>query len=144
MGIVINFTYAQWTAIYPQFATTVSESAFDLTVYPLAQQYCRNDGLGPVSTAQVQTNLLGLMCSHVAQLLFGSSTQSLSPLVGRVSDASEGSVSVRTEMPPAGNPTQAWLYQTQYGAMFWAASSAYRTARYIPAPRRNINPWPYL
>ena len=141
MGVAITYTYAQWIAVYPQFASTVTEAAFDATVYPLAQQYCVNDGSGPVSTAVIQTTLIGLMCSHVAQLLFGSATQALSPLVGRVNTATEGSVSVGVEMPVPTNATQGWLYQTQYGAAFWAATSPYRTARYVPAPRRVMNPW---
>lgn len=142
MGVVVNYTYDQWIAVYPQFSSTVTSAAFTTTLYPLAQQYCRNDGGGPVTTSQIQTNLLGLMCAHIAQLVFGSSTQPLSPLVGRISDASEGSVSVKAEMPPAGNPTQAWLQQTQFGTMFWVATSPYRTMHYMPGPRRNFNPWP--
>lgn len=140
MGVIVNLTYADWSAAYPQFSTTVSQSAFDTTIYPLAQQYCRNDGGGPVTTAATQTALLGLMCAHIAQLLNGSNTQPVSPLVGRVSSASEGSVSVSVEMPSGGSPTQAWLSQTQWGAMFWAMAAPYRTARYVPGPRRVFNP----
>lgn len=142
MGVAITYTYAEWIAVYPQFTTTVSSAAFDTTVYMLAQQYCVNDGSGPVTTSAIQTTLMGLMCSHIAQLLFGSSTQPVSPLVGRVNSASEGSVSVGVDMPAATNATQGWLYQTQYGASYWAATSPYRTMRYVPAQRRNMNPWP--
>jgi hypothetical protein len=141
MGVAITYTYAEWIAVYPQFAGTVTSAAFDATVYMLSQQYCVNDGTGPVTTAAIQTTLMGLMCGHVAQLLFGSSTQAVSPLVGRVNSASEGSVSVAADMPPASNATQAWLYQTQYGAAYWAATAPYRTMRYVPAHRRNMNPW---
>lgn len=141
MGVAITYTYADWIAVFPAFSGTVTQAAFDATLYPFAQQYCPTDGTGAPTTVQITTNLVGLMCAHIAQLLFGSATQPVSPLVGRVSNASEGSVSVAVEMPPPGNPTQGWLQQTQYGTMYWVATSPYRTARYIPGPRRNMNPW---
>ena len=142
MGVAVAYTYAQWIAAYPVFTATVSDAAFTASVYPLAQQYCVNDGSGPVSTSDIQTTLLGLMCSHVAQLLYGSGNGA-AQLVGRINSATEGSVSVQADMPPATNATQAWLNQTQYGAAFWAATAQYRTMRYRAGPRRIMNPWPY-
>jgi hypothetical protein len=132
MGVAIIYTYTGWTAIYPQFAATVTQAAFDAMLYPLAQQYCVNDGSGLVSTSITQTNLMGLMCSHIAQLLFGTATQPASGIVGRVNTATEGSVSVGAEMPAPNNAIQGWLNQTQFGAMYWAATAPYRTMRYLP------------
>jgi hypothetical protein len=139
MGVAIDYTYAQWIAAYPQFTSTVTSDAFANTVYPLAQQYCRNDGGGPVSSSQIQTVLLGLMCSHIAQLLFGVNGQGPSGIVGRVTDATEGSVSVSADFPAT--PANAWFLQTQFGASFWQATAAYRVMRYIPGPRRAFNPF---
>lgn len=142
MGVVVDFTYTDWLGVYPQFTSTVTQSAFDLTIFPLTTNFCANDGSGQASTAAIQTNLLGLMASHIAQLLFGTPAQPVSPLVGRINSASEGSVSVGVDMPTTGNPTQAWLYQTQYGATYWALTAPYRTMHYRPGPRRVFNPWP--
>lgn len=144
MGVAVNFTYTQWISIFPGFTSTVTSEAFSALVYPMAQEYCVNDGSGPVSSSEIQTQLLGLMCSHIAQLLYGSSAQAARDpgLVGRITDASEGSVSAKVEMPAPTNVTQAWLQQTQYGTMFWAATAPYRTMHFMPGRRRRFNPWP--
>jgi hypothetical protein len=139
VGVQVTFSYTTWAALFPQFSNLTSNQVTGL-VLPLAEQYCRNDGGGPVTTAASQSNLLNLMVAHVAQLLFGSTTQPLSPIVGRISSATEGSVSVQADMPS--NPEAAWFYQTQYGAMFWAAMAPYRTMRYFPSARRRMSPWP--
>lgn len=139
MGVVVQFDYAAWALIFPQFSNVTSQQVTGL-VLPLAQQYCRNDGVGPVSTAATQTNLLNLMVAHCCQLLFGSVTQPLSPLVGRIGSASEGSVSVSTDFPTT--PAKAWFDQTQWGAMFWQLTAPYRTMRYLPGPRRFFGPGP--
>lgn len=139
MGVQVTFNYANWALLFPQFSNLNSTQVTTL-ILPLAQQYCRNDGGGPVTDPLIQTNLLNLMVAHVAQLMFGSVTQPLSPLVGRVSSATEGSVSVQVDMPST--PNSAWFMQTPFGAAFWQASSVYRTMRYIPGPRRCFNPWP--
>lgn len=140
MGVQIVFDYAAWAVLFPQFSNLTSDQVTTL-VLPLAEQYCRNDGGGPVSSAAIQTTLLNLMVAHVAQLLFGSTTQPVSPLIGRLDSASEGSVSLHADFPSAASATEAWFLQTQYGAMFWAATAAYRTMRYMPGPRRFFSPW---
>jgi hypothetical protein len=138
MGIQVTFDPVAFVALFPQFASITSDQLTTL-ILPLAEQYCRNDGGGPVSTAATQTNLLNLMVAHICQLFFGSNGQTPSPLVGRISNAAEGSVSVGTDFPTT--PNNAWYVQTPFGAAFWAATAPYRTMRYIPGPRRVFNPW---
>lgn len=138
MGIVVTFDFAGWQALFPQFST-LTETQVVTLVLPLAEQYCRNDGGGPVSTAATQTNLLNLMVAHICALLFGVNGQPPSPLVGRISNATEGSVSVAVDFPQT--PNSVWYNQTQFGAMFWAATAIYRTMRYMPGPCRAFNPW---
>lgn len=140
MGVSVVYTYAIWSTSFPQFWSTVTEAAFDAVIFPLAQQYCPNDGSGQAQSTLSQTNLLGLMCSHIAQLLYGTESQGAAQLVGRISNATEGSVSVTAEMPPAGDATQAWLQQTQFGLMYWAACAPYRTMQYVAGPRRRFSP----
>ena len=129
MGVIVAFSYNGWIALFPQFSnlTQVQVTGPILTV---AQQYCRNDGGGPVCDPNLQTQLLNMMVAHIAQLLFGSTTQPLSPLVGRVSNATEGSVSVTADWPTT--PNNAWYLQTEYGAMFWQLMLPYRMGRYFP------------
>lgn len=140
MGVAVDYTYAAWLAAYPEFATVVTEGQFEAMIYPQAQVYCVNSGAGPVSTSATQTVLLGLMCAHIAQLFYGSSTAPLSGITGRISSATEGSVSVQTDMPTATGGIQAWLYQTKYGIAYWAATAQYRTMRYVARPGRPTSP----
>ena len=151
MGVVVSFSYAAWIALFPQFGastpefTALTEQQVVGVILPLAEQYCRNDGGGPVTNANVQTQLLNLMVAHIAQLLFGSSRQPASSVVGRVSNASEGSVAVSVEFPTT--PTNAWYVQTQYGAAYWQLILPYRLGRYVPkvTPQRQFGlgfgPW---
>lgn len=139
MGVQINFDYTAWVAIYPQFATLTQTQVVDGAL-PIAEIYCRNDGGGPVSTTAIQTTLLGLMVAHICQLIYGINGQAPSSLVGRISGATEGSVSVATDYPAT--QASAWYLQTPFGASFWAATAVYRTMRYLPGPQRCFNPWP--
>lgn len=144
MGVIVAFNFANWSALFPQFVTTtptftaLTEDQVTGPILTLAEQYCRNDGGGPVNNTGVQTQILNLMVAHVAQLLFGSSTQPLSPLVGRISNASEGSVSVGTDFPVT--PSNAWFVQTSYGAAYWQLILPYRLGRYVPkvTPQRQF------
>lgn len=145
MGVIVNFNYTNWIKLFPMFAQNVSpEQAVDV-ILPLAEQYCRNDGGGPVNSEQSQTNLLNLMVAHIAQLLFGVNGSPPTGLVGRISNASQGSVSVATEFP-SNNPSAAWYNQTQFGAAFYQAMAPYRTMRYLPGnqrSRRATTPGPF-
>ena len=138
MGVKVDFSVANFKAAFPQFAT-LSDTQIVQGALPVAELYCRNDGGGPVSTAETQTTLLNLMVAHICQIMYGANGQQPAGIVGRVSDASEGSVSVSAEFPMT--PSNAWFMQTPFGAAFWQATAAYRTMRYVPAPRRNFNPW---
>lgn len=138
MGVRVTFNYTAWAAMFPMFGTLTQPQVVGMAL-PLAEQYCRNDGGGPVSTAATQTNLLNLMVAHICQLIFGVNGQPPSPLVGRISGATEGSVSVQTDFEQTTN--SAWYNQTPFGAAYWAATAPYRTARYVPGPRRVFSPW---
>lgn len=143
MGARAALTYEDWIAAYDVFADTVSDTAFSDVVLTTAEMFHANDGKGPVRSAKTQKVLLGLMCAHVAMLLFGTSAQKASASsgqVGRVSSASEGSVSVSMDFPTASTASEAWYLQTQYGATYWALSAPYRTMRFVGAPRRTFDP----
>ena len=83
--------------------------------------------------------LLNMLTAHIAALNAPLGGQPSSPLVGRVSNATEGTVTVATDnqYPPG---SVQWYQQTKYGAAFWAASAQYRTAIYAPGPRRSFEP----
>ena len=142
MGVMVTFDPVAWAAAYPQFSN-VSAASLTGVILPLAQVYCRNDGGGPIDDPNMQTQALGLMVAHCAQLFFGSTTQPLSSIVGRVSNASEGSVSVTTSWPEASSLNEAWLSQTQYGAAFLVLISSVTLGRYFPKQTPLQKAWIY-
>lgn len=144
MGVVA-FDYGAWAARYPELAASVSQ--------PQAQGYWNEAGLYLDNTASSlvtddsvggqRATLLNMVTAHIAQLNAYQNGQAASPLVGRISSATEGSVTVQASMD-AQPGSAAWWQQTKYGAAYWAATSHYRTARYRPGPQRQFNsyrPW---
>jgi hypothetical protein len=139
MGVAVSFDYATWVALFPQFAYLSQNQATGY--FELAGQFCRNDGGGPVSSAAIQSNLMLLATAHVAQLFAPTSGGQAPPtIVGRISNASEGSVSVATQYDAP--QAAAWWLQTPYGAAWWESTRVYRTMRYVPGPQRRFN-WPW-
>ncbi len=140
MGVAVNFNYAQWSARYPEFcgvSAPLAQAYFDE-----ASLYFRNDGTGPICNSAQQLLLLNMLTAHIAALNSGTNGQPASPLVGRVNSASEGSVSVGTDLdiPPG---SAQWYAQTKYGFAFWQATAALRTFRYIPNVRNVADPYFY-
>lgn len=134
----VAFDYALWRATYPEFSQ-ISEPAA-LSYFAVATTLHRNDGGGPVRCDATQLQLLNMLVSHIAQLFFSLDGNPSSQLVGPISTASEGSVSVGVKNLEASG-SMAWLTQTKYGALYWYAMSPYRTMRYIPGPRRVFDPF---
>src|SRR6202042_1271938 len=125
--------------VYPEFNSTVLTQPQAQEYFNLAQLYLDNTPCSVVPVLDgngqpLRIRILGMITAQIAQLLAGSSLQPVSPLVGRVSNATEGSVSVATELNV---PVEAaWFSQTLYGLMAWAALAPFRQALYIPGPRR--------
>jgi Protein of unknown function (DUF4054) len=117
----------------------VSPTEFD-NLAELAQAFLRNDGGGPVNDIQQQYLLLGLVVAHLAQLFCGSILGPATALVGQINTATEGSVSVGAVALTSLPWDAQWFAQTKYGFAFWQATRQFRTARYIPGPRRFFNP----
>jgi hypothetical protein len=141
MGVVVAFSYQAWITRYPEFADTVTSDLAG-AYFAEATIYHRNDGGGPVSTANSQSILLNMATAHIAQLYSGTAAQPASQLVGRISNASEGSVSVSADMTIEAG-TEGWWAQTKYGLSYWAATSQYRRMRYRPGFGRAIPPFPF-
>lgn len=139
-GQPIVFNYDVWVARYPEFVN-ISE--------PIAQSYFDEAGLyfancGWTASLSIAPTLLNMLTAHIAWLYAprdasgnpASTGAPASPLVGRISNATEGSVSVTTELDLAGSasPSQAFFMQTKYGMSFWQATAQFRTARYMAQP----------
>jgi hypothetical protein len=141
MGVAVTFNYDAWRTRFPEFSTTVDLNKAN-ELFAEAEIYHRNDGGGPVPTANAQTILLNYIVAHLAKLYFGTNEdhQHSGPsLVGRINNANQGSVGVQANMDlPAGSAQ--WWNQTQYGASYWLLTSVYRTMHYAPGPRRQFMP----
>jgi hypothetical protein len=128
---VAVFVYADWLLRYPEFAAVTE---------PTAQAYFDDVGALWIDNSESSTicplrRRLILMYMLVAHLAFmAKSSASGSGLAGRISSASEGSVSVSTEYNgPAG---LAWFAQSPYGQAYIQAMAGARQWRYrVPAQR---------
>lgn len=132
MGIVA-FDPVRFKARYPEFST-VSDLVLE-DYFVEATLYLNNTDTSRVQDVAQRALLLNMIVAHVAALNSGVNGAAASSLVGRMSSATEGSVSVSTEFAAPANGTEAWFYQTKYGVAYWAATARYRTAVYIPGPR---------
>jgi len=131
---LVTFNYATWVARYPEFSTVQQATAQEY--FNEATLYVNNTPAsllaGNLSTLAM---VLNMVTAHIASLsALGPDGQLASTLVGRISNATEGAVSVGTDFQVPGSA--AWFAQTRYGIAAWQALAQYRTARYVPR-RRN-------
>lgn len=144
MSAIATFDYDVWLQRYPEFTGTVDSSTAQ-ELFEEAGIYCNNSGSGRVMDPALQLRLMNMLTAHLAFLYYGSSQTEgqSSPLVGRVQNANQGSVSLATQNDYAPGTPQ-WFQQTKYGSSFWSATAQFRTMRYVVKPRRIYNPplWP--
>lgn len=126
---------------YPEFSNT--GDALLGAYFVEAGVYLNNTGTSPVCDEALRSVLLNMLVAHLALLGTGSNGQPPSSMVGRLSQATEGSVSVSTDVG-AVSGSEAWYASTKYGWAYWQATRAFRTARYLPgysvAPRIPYGP----
>lgn len=138
MGVIVAFDYAKWAARYPEFSAVNQATAEEY--FAEATMYHANDGGGPVCNSILQLTLLNMLTAHIAARYSapGGGAQAANSLVGRISNATEGSVSVGTQNE-YGPGTVQWFQQTKYGSDYWNATKQFRTMRYRPRPGTSAN-----
>jgi len=128
----VAFDYTYWSARYPELASSVAQATAAAYFFE-AGLYCDNTAMSPVHDDSVGGErylFLHMLTAHIAALYAPLGSQPSSTLVGRISNASQGSVSVQTQLDvPAGSAQ--WFAQTKYGLSFWQASARYRRFRYV-------------
>lgn len=136
------FNYAGFAARFPEFATvaqpTITAYAAEIWVrLPTLATLTGDPGIDGRNGL-----LLNLATAHLTALYSGVNGNAPAELVGRIDDASQGSVHVHAD---AGEVPKAavWWYQTKYGIDFWQQSQARRTFHYSPPMPRNpgVLPW---
>jgi hypothetical protein len=132
MAVVI-FDPAAFKLRYPEFASVsdaVLQGSFDD-----ATLYLSNKDCSIVQDVDRRRQLLWMLTAHIAYLggaLNPSGTSGGPVPVGRMSSATEGSVSISTEYNVPGSA--AWFSQTAWGAAFWQATLSLRSFRYRCRP----------
>lgn len=137
---VVVFDYATWMARHPEFAAVTAPRAD--WFFKQATMLCDNTSCSPVCNLDQRDIYLDLLTCHIAALNGGllpcgvATPGSGAAMVGRITSASEGSVSISSEYPTSGDgPNAAWYNQTPYGAAYWTATAHYRTWQYHIGPQ---------
>lgn len=140
---VVVFNYGNFVAAFPAFQN-VPPAAMQ-NYFDMADAFFQNNTCNPAFSSGVDrmTRLAYLVTAHIAWLLSPRDAQGnpaasgkLPGVVGQITSASEGSVSVGlAEVAKGGaNELAAWFAQTPYGFMYWQATAQYRQARYLANP----------
>lgn len=130
---VAQFQYELWATAYPELATSVS-SQLATALFRRATIMLNNTPTSPVADVDRRLDLLNMIVAHLAALGGAGQAGGASGLVGRVTNAREGDVSVSVDAGPS-SASNAWWLQTSYGFEYWTATANLRTMRYVPGPR---------
>lgn len=128
---VVTFDPAAFKEAYPAFAT-VADEALEIN-FMAAEMLVNNTCCSRVQDANKRERLLNLLVAHITQLLNGINGQPPAGIVGVVTSATEGSVSVDTTLGPMPF-TAVYFAQTQFGLLFWQLTAPFRQFVYVPAP----------
>lgn len=139
LGTVV-FDPVAFVAMFPEFST-IPQPALSGNFIG-ATQLLNNSCSSAVKDAPTREYLLNLLVAHITKLLNGSNGEAPTDVVGRISEAQQGSVTVRSEYGGARNTNEgeAYFLQTKYGAQYMKMTSQYRTMRYYAPPQRCYGP----
>lgn len=135
---VVSFVFGEWVAQCPEFAGI--SPAQGLAAFMDAEMLLNNSCRSQVRDANKRQYWLYLLTAHCCFLRFGSNDGAgrVTPapgIVGRISDAHEGSVGVTASWDASSVPQgQAYYIQTTWGALYWQQTARYRTFRFAAAP----------
>lgn len=127
---IVELKITMFRAMFPEF----SNIADDLLPYLFDQatDYLDNTEMSLVAQSDKRERLLYLLMAHLAYMRYGDKDgKGGSGMVGRVSSASEGSVSVSSELGQI-EFRNAWYTLSPYGMDYWQATKVYRMATYYP------------
>lgn len=130
---VVTLDITKFRAIFPEFSNVTDIQLQFL--FDEATDFLNNTDYSPVMEYDKRERLLYLLMAHLAYIRYGYGTGKDkvggTGLVGRISSASEGSVSVGSELGGL-NDSATWYAQSPYGLSFWQATKVYRMARWYP------------
>lgn len=132
MDGVVVFDSAEFRALYPSIQATDAQLE---DYFAMAETFLDNTPCSVVKDVANRKRMLYLLVAHIATIT--GLAESGNPVVGRISNATEGSVSVSLDYGTMGN-NERWYLQTPWGAMYWQLTKKYRSAVY----RLGIAPMP--
>ncbi len=125
----VTLDVTEWKEKYPQYSGLTDSQVEDL--FYAATSYLENNDMSAVGDEERRKYFLYLLTAHLAFLLYPDSSGKggNGGMVGRISSASEGSVSVGSGLSNVPFNAEFFL-QSTYGYMFWQATQVYRMAFY--------------
>jgi hypothetical protein len=154
---VVAYDDGDFKGMFPEFANCTLQQCQGW--FQEAGMMCANAASNPLVRQGGGTNwmlqrALYLLTAHIGYLTAprdqsGNPTGqqgvgTVSQIVGRITSASQGSVSVSADMQASGGTySQAYYTQTQYGAAYWELTKSIRTFQYFATPTRVPGPRPY-
>lgn len=127
---IVELDTVKFRAMFPEFSNVADLSLPFL--FEKSTDYLNNTHFSLVDDAAKRERLLYLLMAHLAYMKYGDSQKNGgSGMVGRISSASEGSVSVSSDVGQV-EFRYSWYTQSPYGMDFWQATKVYRMAQYYP------------
>lgn len=132
MDEVVVFDPVEFRALYPKITATDAQLE---DYFAMAETFLDNTKCSIVKDLKSRKRMLYLLVAHIATLT--GQAEAGNNVVGRISSATEGTVSVSLDYGNMGN-NERWYMQTPWGAMYWQLTKKYRSAIY----RMGIAPMP--
>lgn len=142
---VVVFNYGQFSALFPELANGgVTEEVASL-LFGVAGLLLDNTDCSPVQDVTARLTMLNYVVAHLAALggyplQSGAVSPAPSGMIGRITNAKEGDVSVSSAWGASMSSSEAFWLQSQYGTIFWNLTRVFRTMRYVPARPRYFGP----
>lgn len=121
---VVVFDPVEFRELYPAISAT--DAQLDM-FFVMAEGFLDNSDCSIVKDVKSRKIMLYLLVAHLATL--NQQTEAGNAVVGRVSSASEGTVSISLDYGQMGN-NERWYLQTPYGSTYWQMTKRYRSMLY--------------
>lgn len=132
---VVVFDYTAWSARYPALAAVTPQATAQAMFNDASLTLLSNTDNSTVSDCNIRAAMFNMLVAHLAILAQRDAAGGVNGgLVGRIDDATEGSVHVGVADYGAAKGSE-YFTQTEPGAAFWQAFRPYRQGRYQPGPR---------
>lgn len=137
---VVLFDYDRWSRRYPELVADVPSVVAQELFDEAGVVYLNNSSASLVTDLGQRAVLLNMVVAHLASIGGAGQPGGASGMVGRISKATEGTVSVEADIGETSAGAAFWA-QTPYGFAFWRATASYRTFQYRPGRQPQFEPF---